>query len=463
MFRNYKKNMSNFVRMCISKSGYVFLIKFTVILGFLFSSTVFSQALTIQSVNYSDSTVWYIQNNTADTLYPTSATCKVHHMLPNLAVTPINTGPGFFSNSEKITIKGTKYTWKYATSFGCSVSDTLFPGNAIPVAISVNYNNAVRDTIMPAGITLFTNKPEIKEWPVVPNGASCDYKRIFITSRWKEQGVHFYSSVYPSLNPNVCQSISSGSAVANAFNPYSLKQTTSRVVPKCPGGRQWTSFGFPKDSVLYYSFRTLDSKHLDSIIEGLDSGDYFAYASWPSITAADLYAQSAIWAKVGLDVSEIPSGTGGQFCFLGRKGLPKGKALYKYEQILGSTVSVTADYIMIRDQGLNELKPYPACFEDVAVVHQPYVPEVIKNSVKNIDNDVAFYPNPSHGREWFVRCSISDARYQIFDCKGKQLLKGDLKQNTELLIEHGNLPSGQYKLLITTTSGLTMVKSALKL
>jgi hypothetical protein len=119
--------------------------------------------------------------------------------------------------------------------------------------------------------------------------------------------------------------------------------------------------------------------------------------------------------------------------------------------------------MMIRDQGLNELKPYPACFEDVAVVHQPYVPEVIKNSVKNIDNDVAFYPNPSHGREWFVRCSISDARYQLFDCKGKLLLKGDLKQNTELLIEHGNLPSGQYKLLITTTSGLTMVKSALKL
>lgn len=31
-------------------------------------------------------------------------------------------------------------------------------------------------------------------------------------------------------------------------------------------------------------------------------------ASWPTVSLTDLYAQSKTWAKVGLDVNEIPSG-----------------------------------------------------------------------------------------------------------------------------------------------------------
>ena len=395
----------------------------------LSSRELMAQPLTVNAINYSDSTVWYVQNNTADTLYPTSITCKVHHMLPNMAILPVNTGPGFFNNTQKTTIKGRNYTWKYATTFGCSVSDTLFPGSNIPVAISVNYNNKFIDTIMPASTTLFTNRPEIKEWAVVPFGASCEFKRIFITSRWTEQGIHYYSTINPSLNPNVCQSISSGAAVANAFNPYTLMQTASRVVPKCPGGRQWTSFGFPKDSVLYYSFNAKDNKHLDSIIEGLDSGDYFAFASWPIVSAADLYSQTAIWAKVGLDVNELPSGGSGQFCFLGRKGLAKGKAMYRYVKQLGSTVSVTSDFVMIKDQELNELKPYPDCFEDIAVVHQPYIPEIVQNSVTDFKKSVKIYPNPANQRILNFHCTNKDGKYLLMDVQGRTIQKGLFRRN----------------------------------
>lgn len=96
-------------------------------LNLFFGATVaYTQPLTKQPVTYSDSTVWYISNNTTDTLYPTSLTFKVHHMLPTAAILPIYTGPGFFNNSQKITIKGKNYTWKYATSFGCSIEDKLF-------------------------------------------------------------------------------------------------------------------------------------------------------------------------------------------------------------------------------------------------------------------------------------------------------------------------------------------------
>jgi hypothetical protein len=420
-----------------------------------------AQPLTVNAINFSDSTVWYVQNNTTDTIYPTSITCKVHHMLPNMAVLPVNTGPGFFSNTLKTNIKGRNYTWKYATTFGCSVSDTLFPGSNIPVAISVNYNNAVKDTIMPASITLFTNRPEIKEWAVVPLGASCDYKRIFITSRWTAQGIHYFSSVYPSLNPNVCQPISSGAAVANAFNPYTLMQTASRVVPKCPGGRQWTSFGFSKDSVLYYSFNTKDNKHLDSIIEGLDSGDYFAYASWPIVSAADLYSQSAIWTKVGLDVNELPSGGSGQFCFLGRKGLAKGKAMYRYEKQLGSTVSVTSDFIMIKDQELNELRPYPDCFEDIAVVHQPYIPEIVQNSVANFKKSVKIYPNPINQGILNFHCTSKDGKYMLLDLQGRTIQKGLFRRNNLNSIKLDKGLQGSFFFLLQSDDGVLFKTSVI--
>jgi hypothetical protein len=432
---------------------------------FLLSATytAYAQPLILNPITYSDSTVWYVRNNTADTLYPTSISFKVHHMLQTVAMLPIQAGPGFFNNTEKTTIKGKNYTWKYATSFGCSLVDTLFPGGSIPFAISVNYNNVAKDTVLPANVTLFTNRPVFKEWPVVPTGASCDYKRIFITSRWTQQGIHYYSSISPSLNPNVCQSISSGAAVANAFNPYSMQQTPSRVVPKCPGSRLWTSFGFPKDSVLFYSFNASDGKHLDSIIEGLDSGDYFAYASWPFVNATDLYAQSKTWAKIGLDVNSIPAWTAGQFCFLGRKGLAKGKAFYSYVKVSGSQVSVTADYVMIREQGFDELKPYPDCFEDLAIEHQPYVPEVVKNGLKDFNRLVSVSPNPSAEGVWQVRNNVNDGFYKLFDSKGNHISEGLTKKNELFLLSQGDVSPGMYQLVIYTKAGQTAAVKLIKL
>jgi len=422
-----------------------------------------AQPLTIQPINYSDSTVWYIRNNTADTLYPTSLTFKVHHMLPNAAILPVYTGPGFFNNTQKITIKGKKYTWKYTTSFGSSIEDTLFPGLSIPFAISVNYNSSSNDTIMPSNVTLFTNKPQIKEWPVVPNGASCDYKRIFITSRCNQQGIHIYSTVYPSLNPNVCQSISSGAAVANVFNPYSMQQIPSRVVPKCAAGRKWTSFGYPKDSVLFYSFNTMDGKHLDSIIEGLDSGDYFAYASWPTVSSTDLYAQSKTWAKVGLDINEIPFGTGGQFCFLGRKGLAKGMAQFRYEKVVGSLVSVTADYVMIKEQGFNELKPYPDCFEDIAIEHKPYVPEVVKNGITTFKNSVRIFPNPINSGILNLQCSSERGFFAIMDLQGRIMRQGSFFKDKVQQINTSDFISGNYFLVLKSENGVVFSRSLVKL
>lgn len=112
-------------------------------LNLFFGATVaYTQTLTKQPVTCSDSTVWYIRNNTVDTLYPTSLTFKVHHMLPTAAILSIYIGPGFFNNTQKIAIKGSKYNWKYATSFGCSFEDTMFHGISIPIAVCVNYNSA---------------------------------------------------------------------------------------------------------------------------------------------------------------------------------------------------------------------------------------------------------------------------------------------------------------------------------
>jgi hypothetical protein len=380
-----------------------------------------AQKLVFYPINHSDSTVWYVKNNSSDTLYPTAVTLNWFHMLPTAMAFPIDFSSGFYNKTETLQTVSNKYKWKYKTTFGAGVSDTLFPKGSISVGKTVNYNTLISDTIMPANASIFFNKPVFAEVPAIPENTSCDFRRIFLTSRDKNQGIHYYSSVSPSLNPNVCQGLGTV-AVASAFN-LAGNQTVSRLIPKCKGGQYWTSFGFPKDSVLYYSFAASDGKHLDSLINGLDSGDYFAYVSYPAVSQFDLLNQSATWAKVGLDVSLINMGLTNQLCVLGRKGLPKGKAYHYCYAVkpAGSVVSVSVDYPMVKGQGFNELKPYPDCYENLAVVHKPYVPEIEVNNVQTFSQQIKLWPNPTANGFWTLSAPPGIKSCRLYSAQGKLL------------------------------------------
>lgn len=422
---------------------------FLLILG----NNVLAQQLVFYPVNHSDSTVWYVKNNSTDTLYPTAVTLNWFHMLPTALATPMDFSSGFYNKTEVLQTIGIKYKWKYKTTFGGGVNDTLFPNNPIPVGKTVNYNSLINDTIMPANASLFFNKPVFAEVPAIPENTTCDFRRIFLTSRDRNQGIHYYSSISPSLNPNVCQGLGTV-AVASAFN-LAGNQTATRATPKCKNGRYWTSFGYPKDSVLYYSFSTSDDNYLDSLISGLDSGDYFAYVSYPAISQFDLQNQSATWAKVGLDVSLINMGLTNQLCVLGRKGLPKGKAYHYCYAVkpAGSMVSVSVDYPMVKGQEFNDLKPYPDCYEKLAVVHKPYVPEIEVNNVQTFSQQIKLWPNPTATGFWTLSAPRGIKSCKLYSAQGKLLAEYRQlsAQNTE--IGNPQLPPGSYYLQFFSAFG----------
>jgi hypothetical protein len=160
-------------------------------------------------------------------------------------------------------------------------------------------------------------------------------------------------------------------------------------------------------------------------------------------------------------VNELPSGGSGQFCFLGRKGLAKGKAMYRYEKQLGSTVSVTSDFIMIKDQELNELRPYPECFEDIAVVHQPYIPEIVQNSVANFKKSVKIYPNPINQGILNFHCTIKDGKYMLLDLQGRTIQKGLFRRNNLNSIQLDKGLQGSFFFLLQSDDGVLFKTSVI--
>ena len=422
-----------------------------------------AQSLEYYAINFSDSTIWYVKNNSSDTLLPTSITMNWYHMKQTAMAFPLDFSGGFYNNTIQQSTIGNRYRWKYKTTFGCSISDTLFPGKPVPVSYTVNFNGSLPDTIMPANVTVFFNKPFLHEVSAVPANSTCDFRRIYLTSRWVNQGIHYYSGLYTPLNANTCQGINSGSVVVSAFNPFTYLQTPSRVLPKCSNGRFWTSFGFHKDSVLYYSFNQNDNKHLDSIVNGLDSGDYFAYASYPTVSLSALKAQAATFRKIGFDVGQLSSDLIMQIVIWGRKGLPNGKAFFTVKPTVGSVSNLTADYVMLIDQAMNELKPYADCYEKIAIIHQPYVPDKIQNHLSNtfkIKHKI--WPNPLHHGSWEMDPLPFGGIYKLRSMDGRQIGKGNIEKMKTTWIESEMLPTGIYQLEILMENKQTLFYKLIK-
>ena len=441
------------------------MLKFFKILVFTFlfffqiiQSKLNAQRFVLEFENYNDSTAWFIKNTGNDTIKATSFTLNWFHMKPTFLAWNNDPSQPFFNIQSKMISKGFKYTWKYKTTYGCSIKDTLFPNSKIMVAMSVNYDDVNRDTIMPANASIFVNKPSgFAVFNVIPANSTCDFKRIYTASRADQQGIHWFATAYPSMTQNSCEAKTGYQCFAVPINPYTLKQTPSTVMPTCPGGRMWTSYGYPIDSQLYYDAQASDTAFWSKVIDGLDSGDYFVFISHQMVSNSDLQKLATIFTKVGADKNQlIQAGSGYecQFSFIGRKNLPTGKASYAFKCYSGPALpsSFSVDHVMVANQPLNDLQPYPECYEKVAVIHEPYIPEIDttqKNTVISPGSKslrtylVSAYPNPST-EHWQLSGTPFLAQFVIYNIEGKMVYQGNCIANQTTVIDANLFPSGMY-------------------
>ena len=379
----------------------------------LLSSAAQAQRFQIEHEDHSDSVVWFVRNTGPRWVKPTSMTINWFHTKPNLYVWDANPGPASYRNRITEINKNGNLTFKYKSTQGVGISDTLYPGQRIPVFYSVNYNTTKTDTIMPANGILFYHDSLVRdgEESVLPKGASCSYERIYLKSYAKTSNVHYRSPVWFSIAQDVCQkyAITPDLFILVVFDQKTFKPTSAGVIPKCPSGRYGTAFGYPKDSIIYYSFTLNDGPHIDSIINGITDGDYVALVSYPTFSQFNISKMKTRFAPIGLNTDSLIVGPFGlpdvQMVFWGRKGLASNKGRLNtagrfFKPPGGSVVSLGADHVMITNQATDQLAAWPPCFDVLAVVHQPYIPAPIKIGTKTLSAPLAVlaYPNPAQSQ-----------------------------------------------------------------
>jgi len=379
----------------------------------LLSSAAQAQRFQIEHEDFSDSVIWYVRNTGPRWVKPTSMTINWFHTKPDLYVWDANPGPASYRNRITEINKNGNLTFKYKSTQGVGISDTLYPGQRIPVFYSVNYNTTKTDTIMPANGILFYHDSLVRdgEESVLPKGASCSYERIYLKSYAKTSNVHYRSPVWFSIAQDVCQKYLSTPDlfILVVFDQKTFKPTSAGVIPKCPSGRYGTAFGYPKDSIIYYSFTLNDGPHIDSIINGITDGDYVALVSYPTFSQYSISKMKTRFAPIGLNTDSLIVGPFGQpdvqMVFWGRKGLASNKGRLNtagrfFKPPGGSVVSLGADHVMITNQATDQLAAWPPCFDVLAVVHQPYIPAPIKIGTKTLSAPLAVlaYPNPTQSQ-----------------------------------------------------------------
>jgi len=422
----------------------------------LISTTAQAQRFQLEHDDYSDSIVWYVRNAGPNWVKPVSLTINWFHTKPDLYVWDANPGPA--SSRNRITEINTNgnLKFRYKSTQGVGINDTIYAGQRIPVFYSVNYNTKKTDTIMPANCIMFYHDSLVAdgEEPVLPKGGKCDYKRVFLNSYSATSGIHFRSQAWYNLHQNMCQKYNTPDLyVMVIFDQNTFKPTSAGVIPKCPSGRYGTAFGFPRDSQIYYSFTLSDGKHIDSIISGITDGDYVALVSYPTFTQYTISKMKSRFAPIGLNTDSLILGPKGspdvQMVFWGRKGLStsKGKlnTVGRYYNGGASIVNLGADHIMIANQPTDELKAWPPCYETLALVHQPYIPAPVKVGISSLQSsrNLTASPNPTN-HEIHLGLATQSMDWKIIDATGRILFTTHTNVGNEIIINVAALSSGMY-------------------
>lgn len=402
-----------------------------VICGAIFTKISAQFKFQISSHHDKDSAVWYIKNLNNQTIKLGAATCDFFYQTPNLVVWPYWYFGGNRYNQRSGKFCGEKYCWKYRTEIGLGLDAYVEPGDSFPIISGDNYAAADFDTLMLANFELYFSDTSGKTYKttVAPPNSNCDFISLFMSAGdLPNKGIKTGSNAYFQLHEGSKKYIFDVNvAIAILFKYSNLNRYYSAgVIPQNPAGRMWKDFGYPIDSQVFYQFYMMDASGkktgtLDSIIDGMSSGDYIALVSYNMFNLnASVYGST--FARIGVDMASFS----GLPCItlLGRRDLAKGLAPVKgaAEPLVGAFLKIP----IIANQPKTECLYYPSCYEKSVFKLNPYVvketgalnsPKVTKLSV---------YPNPSSEGNWNIVLPTGSRKIEVFDCIGQSLFKEEI-------------------------------------
>jgi hypothetical protein len=343
---------------------------------------------------------------------------------------------------------GEKNCWKYKSEIGLGLDAWVSPGDSFPIISGDNYAAASFDTLMLANFELFwydTNGFSHKNTVLPPkSNGSCEFVPLFETAgSWKTDGIRLGSNAWYQLHEGSKNYLfGSNIAIAILFDNYTLKPYwVSSVFPQNPAGRMIKNFGYPIDSQVFYQFNIYNYKYtgmqtLDSIINGMSTGDYIAivsYNQWAGAfaNASNNYNEFGSLKKsfesIGLNMDSLFPGC--TYSLMGRKGLPIGKAKFNVNHICNPTIYSIFNLktAMISNAPTNEMYDYPSCYEKYIYRLSPYVPKP-KGGSNQVTSKLIVYPNPSFEGHWTITLPQGAVKIEICDALGRKLF-GNEKLN----------------------------------
>jgi hypothetical protein len=225
------------------------------------------------------------------------------------------------------------------------------------------------------------------------------------------------------------------STIAILFDATTLKPYwVHSVYPQNAAGRMIKDFGYPIDSQVFYQFNIYNSKYigmqtLDSIIDGMSTGDYIAivsYSQWSggNANAANGYKEFGCLKKSfessGLNMDNLFPGC--SYSLLGRKGLGVGKAKFNVNHICNPAIYSVFNLktALISNAPTSELYDYPSCYEKYVYKLSPYVPKP-HIGLNKIETKLHVYPNPSFEGQWTISLPQGSEKMEVVDALGRIL------------------------------------------
>lgn len=373
-----------------------------------------------------DSVVWYIKNLNKDSIKLGAATLDFFYQTQNLMIWPYEYfgGNRYYQRTGKFC--GEKYCWKYKTEIGMGLDAWVKPGDSFPIISGDNYAAKDFDTLMMANFELYwSDTSGISHKTIVtPSGSTCAYESLFLSAGdLPDKGIKKGSNAYFQMHEGSKKYLfGSNIAIAILFDNYTLKPYwVSSVFPQNPAGQMWKDFGYPIDSQVFYQFRMANSLNkktgtLDSIIDGMNTGDYIALVSYNTYNI-DSNDYRSVFAKIGVNVASLK---GGQcFTILGRKDLPIGKAQVKIagDPLAGSSLKIP----IIKQQPTNECLNYASCFEKYVFKLNPYVHKPHLKVNKSRVSQMKIWPNPSESGVWNIQIPQDAFNLEVLDITGKKI------------------------------------------
>ncbi|MBL7813126.1 MAG: T9SS type A sorting domain-containing protein [Bacteroidetes bacterium] len=416
--------------------------------AFIFSAARLHGQFQMLAVTNDNVCTWKVRNTSTDTIQLISVSLRLFHQKPDMDFTPRVITGGVSKYQYQGNFKGKTRSFKYKTIQIISLDSILDPGLETVMATGTNAGN-IPDTIMAAGAMVYY---KIKNGPVqsvnvYPGGVNpCPSEAVFINAGIQNWGIKYGSYAGQNVHSSNC----STQLVAVVYDRDTLKRkAVTGILPKCAGGRAWTTFGNPTDNQVYYSFdisTAAGRSAFDSLAEAMQTGDFIALVNQNYQRLTEYAACNNTLAKLG--ISALPQDTTfGFVCMVGRKGAQSPSGHTDYCISSHGNCAASMEHSLIGGSPYNTIYDFGECYETLV---QTLTKAPAQSLTTTTLPAVQIFPNPTD-QIWNIRISAQKAQLKLYDAGMRKVM--ELTCGNQASIATSQLAKGNYILEVSTSAG----------